>query len=65
MISQASLEGSSYIEQMRGWAARDANRLSLMRNAGSGGAVFTNVEFPLKIQYLLDSLVNRKNHKLV
>jgi hypothetical protein len=43
---------SSYFEQMHKWVERDEARLSSMRNAGApSGAVFTNCEFPLKIDF--------------
>ena len=42
---------SSYLEQMRKWAERDEKRLALMKNAGAGGVVFTNVDFPLAVSY--------------
>jgi len=53
MPGEDSLQGSAYLDQMANWAERDAKRLSLMRNAGSGGAIFTNTEFPLCVGFFL------------
>ncbi|RLG17952.1 hypothetical protein DRN67_04705 [Candidatus Micrarchaeota archaeon] len=53
MPNLASLQTSAYIEQMKKWAQRDAERLERMKNTGSGGPIFTNLGFPLQISFPL------------